>query len=480
MSFLRQNLLVILTLGGCCAGFLISILVKYEDPSESAIMWIGLPGELYIRLIKVMVIPLVICSIIAGTAKMDPRTNGKVSGMFFTYIMVTNLLTPVFAAALSYLIKPGVGIESDGDISQFSDSVMKTEDIFADLLRNIVPDNIAAACFQQTQTKYEHHNKTSVYNNGTHNFTQTKMELTRKITGSTESPNIIGLIILSVLFGIGTASMKEKGEPFLLFFKSASDIILKILGVLIWTTPVGVASLIAKTIISTDDVNATFRKLGLYFLTVNLGLFVWGFIIIPVVFFVILRSNPFKFYGSIMPSIMIVIVTTSDMIALPETLDSLENKNGCDPRITRLVAPLAAAIGRAGSAFYITCSCFFIIQAQGQNINAADAFVIVLLTWISALAIPSVTGASLVTALILLSALNVPGEAAAMLFAFEFFLDRFRSVVNLLTELTGVMFVNKVCTDSLQMVSNSTVIKDCTKCNAEKKENSCGQIDAKV
>lgn len=77
------------------------------------------------------------------------------------------------------------------------------------------------------------------------------------------------------------------------------------------TTPVGVASLIAKTILTTSDVEDTFRKLGMYTLTVEIGLIFWGFIIIPLVFLVVRRTNPFKFYGTIMHSIMIVVVTTS-------------------------------------------------------------------------------------------------------------------------------------------------------------------------
>ncbi|XP_045176027.2 excitatory amino acid transporter 1-like [Mercenaria mercenaria] len=458
--WLRQNLLVILTFIACGIGFLIGFLVAHEDPSPSAIMWIGMPGELYIRTINMMIVPLVVCSVIAGTAKMDPRTNGKVSGISMAYIMLTNCVTPLLAAALSYTIKPGEGIETDVDTSKQIENVMQTEDIFADLLRNIVPDNIIASCFQQAQTKYEYKNKTIITNNGTHDITETTKELKRKYVGSAGSTNVLGLIIVSVLFGVGAAAMKEEGKPFLLFFKSATDIILRILQVLIWTTPVGVASLIAKTIVTTKDVEDTFRKLGMYALTVEVGLVFWGFIVLPLLFLIVRRANPFRFYGTIIPSIMIVVVTASTMIALPESFRSLEYKNNCDPRISRLVAPLSATIGRAGSVLYITCSCFFIIQTLGRDVNAADIILVVLLAWISALAIPDVAGASLVTVLILLTTLNIPGEAAAMLFALEFFLDRSRSVVNLLTQLTGVMLIDKFCAASLPKLTEYSEPKD--------------------
>ncbi|XP_060585408.1 excitatory amino acid transporter 1-like [Ruditapes philippinarum] len=458
--WLKQNLLVILTLVACGVGFLIGLLVEPADPSPSAIMWIGMPGELYIRMLKMTIVPLVVCSVIAGTAKMDPRTNGKVSGSSMAFIMLTNFLTPLIAAALSYIIKPGEGVETDVDPDKEIENVMQTEDIFADLLRNIVPDNLIASCFQQAQTKYDYKEKTVVTSNGTHNSTETVKELKRKYVGSAGSTNVLGLIIVSVVFGVGGAAMKEDGKPFLNFFKSATDIILKVLRVLIWSTPIGVASLIAKTILTTKDVEETFRKLGMYALTVEVGLVFWGFIVIPLVFLVVRRANPFRFYGTIIPSIMIVIVTASTMIALPESFHSLETKNNCDPRISRLVAPLSATIGRAGSVLYITCSCFFIIQTLGRDVNAADIILVVLLAWISALAIPSVAGASLVTVLILLTALNIPGEAAAMLFALEFFLDRSRSVVNLLTQLTGVMVVDKFCAASLPKLTPDSSEKE--------------------
>lgn len=434
-----------LTLVGVGVGFIIGFSVDHA--TASGIMWIGMAGELYIRMLKMMIVPLVVCSVISGTAKMDPRSNGKVSGISLAFIMITNFLPCILAATLCLIIKPGEGVEAGIDSSKFNTDVMETEDIFADLLRNIIPDNLVASCFQQAQTKYEFEDKTVITKNRTENITSSVRELSKKYVGAASSTNILGLIIVSAVFGVAAAAMKEQGDPFLCFFRSATDIIIRILRVLIWATPVGVASLTAKTIISTTDVEETFKKLGMYFMTVIVGLVIWGFIIVPLIFFIARRSNPFRFIASIMPSIMIVFATGSTVIALPESFHSLENKNDVDVRISRFVAPLAATIGRAGSALYITCSCVFIIQMLGRDVSAADIILVILLTWISALAIPSVTGASLVTVLILLTALNIPGEAAAMLFALEFFLDRSRSVVNLNTQLTGAIVTDKFFVD---------------------------------
>lgn len=448
-AIIRQNLLVVLTLLGAAAGFIIGFAVRQYRSSDSAILWIGMLGELYVRMLKMMIVPLVICSVISGTAKMDPRSNGKVSGISLAYIMITNFIPAILASILCLIIKPGAGIKGGKDLLKFQTDVMETEDIFADLLRNIFPDNLIAACFQQAQTQYEYSSRSVVLNNGTYNTTKTVREMVRKYVGSTQSTNILGLLIVSAVFGVASAAMKEHGEPFLAFFRSATEIIIRILRVLIWSTPVGVASLVAKTIASTSDVEDTFKMLGLYFLTVMIGFIVWGYIIVPIIFFLVRRSNPFRFLGSIMPSFMIVLATSSTVIALPESFHSLEAKNDVDPRISRFVAPLAAAIGRAGSVVYIATSCIFIIQTLDRDASVADVILVIIMSWISALAIPAVTGSSLVTVLILLTALNIPGEAAAMLFALEFFLDRARSVVNLNTQLIGAIVTDKFCGASL-------------------------------
>ncbi|KAH3884131.1 excitatory amino acid transporter 1-like [Dreissena polymorpha] len=447
-GLIKQNLLVILTFVGVGVGFLIGFLVEPHRPSQSALMWIGMAGELYIRMLKMMIVPLVICSVITGTSRMDPRSNGKVGGIALGYIIVQNLLGAITGAVICLVVKPGEGILVDPKLTVEQD-IMETEDIFADLLRNLVPDNLLEACFQQAQTQYKYATRTEVVNNGTFNVTRNVRDVTQKYVGSAHSTNILGLIIVCSVFGVAAAALREQGAPFLAFFRSATDTIVKILRVIIWTTPVGIVSLIAKTIASTSAVTSVFESLGIYFLCVIGGLLVWIFVLLPLVFFAFRRSNPFRFLGSIIPPIMIAFATGSTMIALPESFFCLEAKNGVDNRISRFVAPLAATIGRAGSALYIAASCVFIIQTLGKDTHAVDIILVILLTWISALAIPSVTGASLITVLILLTALNIPGEAATMLFALEFFLDRSRTVVNLVDQLTGVMVNDKFCASDL-------------------------------
>ncbi|XP_078334175.1 excitatory amino acid transporter 1-like [Crassostrea virginica] len=442
-SVLKSNLLVILTMVGVGLGFGVGFLAREFNPSPDALMWIGMVGELYLRMLKSMIVPLIISSVITGTASMDPKSNGRVSAVCFLYIMLTNTMPTIIGSILVVTIKPGEGIANAK--SQYNLTTnLETQDIFADLLRNLIPENLVSATFEQAQTKYDYEN---VVRNVSGNATVTTIKT--KSVGSAKSSNILGLVIASAVFGLATSHMRDIGRPFKHFFSSATEIILRILRWLIWSTPVGVLSLIAKTIAGSQDLEEDLKKLGVYFGTVMTGLLICGFVIQPIIYYIFSRKNPFAFWFSILQPTMIVFATSSTAIAIPESLECLEEKNGLDRRVTRFVVPLSAALGRCGSSMYITVSCLFVAQLVNIDVDFSKVAIVCILTSFSTLAVPSVTGASLITVIILLTALNIPAEAASLLFALEWFLDRFRSVVNYYIQTLGVVVTYEKCKATL-------------------------------
>ncbi|XP_048730322.2 excitatory amino acid transporter 1-like isoform X3 [Ostrea edulis] len=378
LQLVKSNLLVILTMIGVALGFGAGFLAREFDPSSDALMWIGMAGELYLRMLKSMIVPLIVSSVITGTASMDPKSNGKVSAVCFLYIIFTNMMPTIIGSVLVIAIKPGEGV-ADSKSQYNLTTNLETQDIFADLLRNLVPVNLVSATFEQAQTKYSYE---KVASNKSGNVSQTT--IVSKSVGSAPSSNILGLVIVSAVFGLATSHMQDVGYPFKQFFSSATEIILRILRWLIWSTPVGVLSLIAKTMAGSQNLEDDMRKLGVYFGTVMTGLLICGFIIQPITYFIVCRKNPFVFWFSILQPTMIVFATSSTI-----------------------------------------------------------------LTTFSTLAVPSVTGASLITVIILLTALNIPAEAASLLFALEWFLDRFRSVVNYYIQTLGVVITFEKCKSSL-------------------------------
>ncbi|XP_069133835.1 putative sodium-dependent excitatory amino acid transporter glt-3 isoform X2 [Argopecten irradians] len=407
VEVVKDNLLVVTTLLGVAVGFAIGFGVRATNPSDDDLMWLGIIGELYLRMLKMMIVPLIIASVIAGTATMDPKSNGKISMVCIAYLILTNFIGSLVGCIMAVIIRPGAGMSNSGSSRDLDSVTMETQDIFADLLRNLLPDNLIQASFQQTQTKY--HIETVLKNltmNGTVISREFK-QISGKYVGSAGSSNILGLIMASMLFGVATGAVRDAGMTFGNFFTSATDVIMQILKWIIRTTPFGVASLIAKTIASTENIQEDFRRLGVYSATVIASLLICSIIFVPVAYSLITRKPPFRFMFSVVNVLMIGFATSSSAIAIPESLKALEDVNRVDRRVTSILT---------------TCS---------------------------SLAIPSVTGASLVTVIILLTALGLPAETATLLFTLEWLLDRLRTLTNLIVQALGSVGTYRACRSSL-------------------------------
>ncbi|XP_033753486.1 excitatory amino acid transporter 1-like [Pecten maximus] len=453
----KDNLLVVTTLLGVAVGFAIGFGVRETKPSDDDLMWLGILGELYLRMLTMMIVPLIIASVVAGTATMDPKSNGKISMVCIAYLIFTNFIGALVGCIMAVIIRPGVGVSNSGSNRKLDSVTMETQDIFADLLRNLIPNNLIQATFQQTQTKY---NIETVLKNMTMNGTVVSREfkeISGKYIGSAGSSNILGLIIASMLFGVATGAVREAGMAFGNFFTSATDVIMQILKWIIRTTPFGVASLIAKTIASTDNIQEDFRRLGVYAATVIASLLICSVIFVPLAYTLLTRKQPFRFMFSVINVLMIGFATSSSAIAIPESLKALEDVNRVDRRVTRFVVPLSATLGRCGSSIYIASTCIFLMQLTEIETDASKIILVCVLTTCSSLAIPSVTGASLVTVIILLTALGLPAETATLLFTLEWLLDRLRTLTNLIVQALGSVGTHRACRSSLPYQPRASV-----------------------
>ncbi|KAK7477592.1 hypothetical protein BaRGS_00031140 [Batillaria attramentaria] len=446
--FLRDSAMFFLTIAGIVIGFALGFGVRELNPSKDALMWIGMPGELFLRLLKMMILPLIVCSVITGTASLDPKANGKISAIAFVYIVATNIIACVVAIFLCLIIKPGVGQRSTSS-SLVEHQPMETQDIFADLLRNVVPDNMVEATFRKARTMYEKE-ESSVAVNSTNGTTFMESVITMsKYTGKTD-----GLIVICTVVGIATNTVKERADVFLRFFAGATDVILVIIRWFFWFTPVGVASLIAVSIAGVDNIGSTFSQLGKFVLAVTVGILLHQFVILPIILVATTRRNPFFYLVSIIRPCVIGFASTSTAVAIPEMLDSCEEKNKIDRRVARFVIPFCVTLNADGSALYITSAAIFIGQLTGADIGAREIIIIGVLTAIAAMAIPSVPSASIVTLVIILTSLNIPVNDIALLFAVEWFLDRMRTPCNVISHTFCAAVTYQFCKNDLDPISD--------------------------
>lgn len=444
---LRENLLLIMTLIGVVLGVGLGFAIRQADPSANSLMWLGLPGKLYLRLLKMMIVPLIVSSVTTGTASLDPKANGKISMVSFVFIFLTNMVGAILGILSYVAFKPGVGSSMSGiTIESSKPAVVDTQDVFADLLRNIIPDNLFEATFRQTITEYEYGTRIIQNANTTNNVT---IKNVIKYLGKTDGPNLLGLIFACTLIGIAAASLKEKGKTIIDLLESISQTVIVIIRWFLWTTPIGVLSLILVAIADIPDISVLLRDLGMFIAAVTVAITTQQLIVLPLILFVTTRRNPYRFLFNISRPWLISFASASTAVAIPEMFRACEASLRIDKRIVRFVIPFSVTLSANGSAVFIACSSLFIASISGVVPTVATILVIGCLTTVSSLAIPSVPSASIVTIVMILTSLNIPTEAVALLFTTEFFLDRIRSTSSVVSHTMCAAVTHHMCANKL-------------------------------
>ncbi|KAH9518859.1 Excitatory amino acid transporter 2 [Bulinus truncatus] len=453
VNFVLNNLLVILTILGVIIGVIVGISVRQFNPSQDIVIWIGLAGEVYMRVLKMMILPLIICSVISGTATLDPKCNGRVSVVSLIFIVVSNSVSCIIPIVIALTVRPGEGMNlHSNQFDSTPTAVLDTSDIFVDLIRNLFPENIVTACFLQAQTTYkmktvfvEHNESTENFPNASWDLKNVSLVVRTKGVGTVSSTNVLGIVICCMIFGMASSSAGSVGKPFISFFFSANEIILKVLRWFVWLTPIGVSSLIAIAFLQTADLDSAVRSLGMFSLSVLSALAIHQFILLPAIYFVFIRENPYKFLWTLGRPWLVTFAAASSAVAIPETLTALEDRNKIDKRITRFVVPFATTINRDGSCIFIAISCIFVAQLLGAELHAGRIVLIWILTTVVSVAIPSVPSAGLVAVVINLTALGIPVDLVGLLFAAEWILDRFRSGTNMISHAHCAMVTFRYC-----------------------------------
>ncbi|XP_069132413.1 excitatory amino acid transporter-like [Argopecten irradians] len=439
-SCLRRNLLLVLVGLGVVTGFGLGFGLRSADMSDDAIMWLELPGKMFMRMLLLTIIPLISSSIIIGTVNADRKSSGRVGALSLGFLVLANFLGAILGIIIYFIFTPGsdtLYVSSNSKPTPDS-SHLQTQDMVADLLRNMIPDNIVSACFQKTQTRY-------VVNPVLTNSTNSTLPRYTREVGIVNNINVLGVILISAVVGLAASTVKESSVSFVPFFRATSDIFIKIMQWFIWFTPVGVASLISVSIVRVESIEATFRSLGLFILYYTIGILVQYFVIIPIVYFIIVRKNPLKFLLTAVRPWMATFGTASSALAMPEMINTCENMNNCDSKVCRFVVPLGVALSRPGSVYFIVMSSLFITNLTGTGHSAADVLLTGLLATVSSLSIPAIPSAAIVIIIIVLESINVDTTAVGLLMALEWYTDRIRGASNALHVLTCAMVVDKLC-----------------------------------
>uniref|UniRef100_A0A8C6TAW5 Amino acid transporter n=1 Tax=Neogobius melanostomus TaxID=47308 RepID=A0A8C6TAW5_9GOBI len=418
---------------------------EYTSLSHLDKQYFGFPGEILMRMLKLVILPLIISSMITGVAALDSEVSGKIGLRAVIYYFSTTIIAVVLGIILVMAIKPGVSQAADHIDRTGTTPNVNTVDTLLDLVRNMFPENLVQACFQQYKTKRKELEPPKVVTNSTTNITKEY-----KLVGSySDGINVLGLIVFCVAFGLVIGKMGEKGRILLEFFDALNEATMKLVQIIMCYMPVGILFLIAAKIVEVEDWEI-FRKMGLYMVTVLSGLAIHSVVCLPLIYFIIVRKNPFTFTLGMAQALVTALMISSSSATLPITFRCAEENNRIDKRITRFVLPVGATINMDGTALYEAVAAIFIAQLNDYPLDVGQIVTISITATVASIGAAGVPNAGLVTMVIVLTAVGLPANDVTLIVAVDWLLDRFRTMINVLGDAYGAGIVQKLSKRELE------------------------------
>ncbi|XP_031839645.1 excitatory amino acid transporter 2 [Nomia melanderi] len=437
VDWIQENMLLVFTVIGVLMGLILGFLGRLANPSPPSIALISFPGELLMRALKMFILPLIVSSLISGMAQLDARSSGRMGFRALMYYTATTVLAAVVGIVMVLIIHPGdPRIKSSITAARPDEAKVSTLDAILDIIRNMVPDNLMQACFQQAQTTYV---KKKVLVIGSANQSDYVLEPTLVYKDGT---NVMGIIVFCITFGLLAGQIGPRGKLMVDFFVVLNEIIMKLVSIVVmWYSPFGIMCLIAGKIMSIANLAATAQTLALYMVTVILGLLIHGVITLPAIYWIITRRNPGVFFKGMMQAWVTALGTASSAATLPITFRCLEENNKIDPRVTRFVVAVGATVNMDGTALYEAVAAVFIAQVNGISLGIGEVITVSITATLASIGAASIPSAALITMLIVLTALGLPTGDVSLLFAVDWLLDRIRTSINVLGDGYGAGIV---------------------------------------
>ena len=346
-------------------------------------------GNGFIRLMQMLVVPLVFCSLVCGAMAIgDTKTLGTVGVKTIIFYLITTALAVCLALSVASLINPGLGMHET--VSDTSAAVETTTINFADTLLNIIPKNIF---------------------------------------NSLANGDMLPVIVFALFTGILLASMGNRVSTVANFFSQFNDIMMEMTTAVMKVAPVGVFCLIAKTFagIGFDAFVPMLKYMG----SVILALALQCFVVYQVLLFLFTRLNPFRFIRKFFPVMTFAFSTSTSNATIPLSIDTLFKKIGVSKRISSFTIPLGATINMDGTSIMQGVAVIFIAQAYGIALTPSALATVVATATVASIGTAGVPSVGLVTLSMVLTSVGLPTEGIALIMGIDRILDMLRTAVNI-------------------------------------------------
>lgn len=361
-------------------------------------------GDVFLRALKMVIVPLILSSIISGITSIGNAENlGRLGIKTLGYYLATSTIAIFTGLFFVNWLKPGVGADL-GFTKEVEGLALATES-FGDTLINIIPTNIFQA-----------------FSNG----------------------QMLSIIFFALLFGFFITQVKEKPRKTLTeFFDSTFEVMMKMTMFIIKFTPLGILGIVAKVVSEQNDLLQLVSKMGLYMLAVVAALAVHSTITLPLLLRFVGKINPLKQLKAMSIPLLTAFSTSSSSATLPLTMTAVEENAGVSNKISSFTLPLGATINMDGTALYELVAAMFIAQAYGIELTIPQQLIGVFTALLASIGAAGIPMAGLVMITIVLSALGLPLEGVGLIIAVDRILDMFRTTVNVWSDSCGASIIAK-------------------------------------
>lgn len=347
-------------------------------------------GQGFIRLMQMLVVPLVFCSLICGSMAIgDTKTLGKVGIKTVLFYLFTTAIAVITALSIAYLINPGIGLDMDA-VQATEVTVAAGGTNLADTLLNMIPKNPV---------------------------------------GSMASGDMLPIIVFALFVGITLAKLGSRASAVASFFSEFNEIMMEMTRAIMKIAPIGVFCLIARTF--ADLGFSAFRPMLKYMGSVMFALFIQCFVTYQVLLFLFTRLNPVRFIKKFAPVMGFAFSTATSNATIPMSIDTLQKKVGVSKQISSFTVPLGATVNMDGTSIMQGVAVVFIAQAYGIELTPASLATVVITATLASIGTAGVPSVGLVTLSMVLSSVGLPVEGIALIMGIDRILDMMRTAVNI-------------------------------------------------
>lgn len=401
---------------GMVLGIIWGMLAVTIGLEKFTVNWIKPWGTIFINLLKLIAVPLIFVSLVKGISSLSDISKLSRIGLKTITIYLITTVTAVFVGlALVNTIKPGNTFSEEKRIAineQFQNDVSEKEKLAEEqkegsplqYIVDMVPDNIVSA--------------------------------------ASDNGRMLQVIFFAIIFGVALVLIPHRKVVVIKdFFNGLNDVIMKIVDIIMITAPYGVLALMAALVVDFSGDIDLFAALGLYSITVIIGLFTLILFFYPTIISLLTKIRYFEFLRAILPAQMVAFSTSSSAATLPVTKEQVENELGVSQKISGFVLPIGVTINMDGTSCYQAIAAVFIAQVFGIPLDLGDQLTIVVMATLASIGAPGIPSGSIVMLIAVLSAVGLPAAGLALILGIDRPLDMVRTIVNITGDSTVSVLV---------------------------------------